>query len=133
MLLCTLLFSEHDESYLAWFLRSPSTGKKDATITKLGWTTCVTSFSKWMSENPILAHNSVLIKDRNEILVSTPMFMIMINLSMTLTKSYAYWLTHNPKWLPLNKRASHICSCTHLFFQEHNATYLVSFLRCPST
>ena len=58
MLLCTLLFSEHDESYLAWFLRSPSTGKKDATITKLGWTTCVTSFSKWMSENPILAHNS---------------------------------------------------------------------------
>ena len=133
MLLYTILFSEHDESYLAWFLRSPSTGKKDATITMLGWTTCVTSFSKWISENPILAYNSVLIKDRNEISVSTPMFMITINLSMSITKSYAYWLTHNSKWLLLNKWASHICSCAHLFFQEHIATYLVSFLRCPLT
>ena len=105
-------FQEHNENYLASFLRSPSTWKKDATITKLGWTTCVTSFYKWMSENPILPHNSAPIRDRIEILGSTPMFMLMSKLSMTLMKSYAYWLTHNSEWLPLH-------SGYHIFAPMH--------------
>ena len=125
-------FQEHNENYLASFLRSPSTWKKDATITKLGWTTCVTSFYKWMSKNPILPHNSAPIRDRIEILGSTPMFMLMSNLSMTFIKSFTYWLSHNSKWLPHNKWTSHICSCAHPFFQEHNEIYLASFLRSPS-
>ena len=92
------------ETYFILFLGLVRTWKVDAAVTKLGWTTCGTPFSKWppskLVELYFLSYNSVSNIIGDKILVSKPMFMGMRNPMITLKSPYESWLTQNSKWLP---------------------------------
>ena len=72
----------------------------DATITKMGWTICMTSFPKWppaKSANFIFSLISASKTHRDMILVSIPMFLMARNPLVPLLKLYDCWLTQKFK------------------------------------
>ena len=80
--------------------------KMDATITKLGWTMCTVwcHFQNGLQQrlqNYVFAYNLCSNIHRDNILVSTPMFLRMRNPLVTLLNFYECWFTQNSIWLPL--------------------------------
>ena len=92
-----------DETDFFLFLGYPWSWKMGAAVTKLGWTTCVTSFSKWPPRNYqkyVSARNSASRIDRDNILVTKSMFSRMLNPMVALTTPWRTSFDHNPRWPP---------------------------------
>ena len=88
-------------------LRPSHWWKVDAAITKLGWTSGLTSFSKWPPEKSYLAHIWPFIIARDKMLVSKPMFLRSRStmVSPEIEKNFRYDIS---KWPPSKSYFPHI-------------------------